>query len=83
MIVLARKVKDVEFVEWAGKYYDTPVFKTIWKAESLVYSSDDGELGEAKKFAKLEGYRVFCLPDTADILSIAKQMILETRVRSK
>lgn len=81
MIVLARKVQDTEFVEMTGKYNDTPLFKDIWKPEALVYSSDDRELTKAKDFAKIEGYSVFVLPDTDDVLNVAKQMIADNYVQ--
>jgi len=77
MIVLAKKLSDSEFVKWGGRYNDTPVMKEVWKPVALVWSSDNTDIDRAEKFATQEGYSMYILPDTPDVLAIAKGKIME------
>lgn len=79
-IVLARientGLRDTGRVEMKNANW-FPVFETVPEAKALVYSSNVKELARAKEFAATEGYQVFVLPDTGDVLSVAKAKILK------
>ena len=51
-------------------------------AKALVWSRDMSELASAKRYAKTEGYKVLVLPDTDNVLSVARATVLPNEKQS-
>lgn len=84
-IILARVDIEKEFVEYGGRYNDTPFFKDVPVAKACLWTIYDSneELRKARQYAKKEGFTVIQLPDSEDVLKKAKDKMLEIHAKSQ
>lgn len=84
ILVLAR----MEFtgVKFTGRYRKpdgvnyVPETETCWRPVALVWSSNLSDIGRGREFADKEGYKLLVLPNTSDVLDIARKQIQATHV---
>ncbi len=53
------------------------VFRTCKRASALCWSSDVADLSRAETYAALRGYTVMVLPDTDDVLDVARARAMD------
>lgn len=75
-------LRDTGKVEQVDRNW-RPVFEVCSEAKACVFSSDLKDLDRAKEYVKHNeiaegiGYYVFVLPDTEDVLKVAREKVLE------